>query len=76
MEQLIRIVDRSNIKLEAMFDSGLVTSRSNTTFKGYQQTFPEFLAAIQAGNDGVSGGPVDVRLNDPMIPLLTNCGKK
>ena len=25
-------------------------------------------AAIQAGNDGVSGGPVDVRLNDPDDP--------
>ena len=35
MEQLIRIVERSNIRLYAIFESNLVTSRLDTSFKGY-----------------------------------------
>ena len=46
LEQLIRIVDRSNIRLDAIFESNLVTSRSHTSFSGYQQTFPYFLQAL------------------------------
>ena len=37
MERLIRIVQKSIIKLRAIFESGLVTSRRNSTFKGYQK---------------------------------------
>jgi hypothetical protein len=70
MEQLIRIVDKSNIRLESIFQSGLVTSRSKTTFKGYQQTFPEFILALQAGSDGVSGGPVEIDLDEPAVDQL------
>ena len=43
MEKLIRIVQKSIINIQAMFDSGLVTSRSNILFKGYQQSFPDFI---------------------------------
>ena len=37
IDQLIRIVQKSIIKLQAMFGSGLVIPRSNSAFKGYQQ---------------------------------------
>ena len=43
MEQLIWIVQKSIIKLQAIFESGLVASRSNSTSKGYQKSFPDFI---------------------------------
>ena len=43
MEQLIQIVQKSIIKLQAIFESSLFTSRSNSTFKGYHKSFPDFI---------------------------------
>ena len=37
VEKLIRIVQKSIINPQAIFESGLVTFRSNSAFKGYQQ---------------------------------------
>ena len=65
MEQLIRIVERSNTRLDAIFESNLVTSRSDTTFKGYQQTFPEFLSSLWSGSDGFYIGPIHVDNGHP-----------
>ena len=70
MEQLIRIVDRTNIRLAAMFAENLVILRSNTTFRGYQQTFSEFLSPLQAGSDSVTGGPVDAGLDTLAVTQL------
>ena len=50
MEHLIRIFQKSIIKLLAIFESGLVTSRRNSVFKGYQQSFPDFIESAQASN--------------------------
>ena len=72
MEQLLRIVEKSKIKLDAIFESGLVTSRSKTYFKGYQQTYPEFIESLVASsNGGISmSGPVNVDLNMPAVDQL------
>ena len=70
MEQLICIVDRTNIRLAVMFEENLVISRSNTSFRGYQQTFLEFLSSLQVGSDGFTGGPVDVDLDTPAVTQL------
>ena len=50
MDKLIQIFQKSIIKLQAIFDSGLVTSRSNSAFKGYQKSFPDFIESAQASN--------------------------
>ena len=63
IDQLIGIVDKSNIKVEALYESNLVTSRTHTNFKGYQATFPEFLAAMKSGSIGATAGPVEVDLD-------------
>ena len=40
MEQIIFIHDKENIQNDDILESGLVTSRSNTTLKEYHQSFP------------------------------------
>ena len=70
MEQLIRIVDKSNIRLDAIFESDLVTARSHTSFKGYQHTFPEFLQSLKKGSAGTTGGPVHVDNDMPAVDQL------
>jgi len=70
VEQIIRIVDRSNIRLEAIFASNLVTARSHTSFKGYQQTFPEFLKTLKQGSAGATPGPVHVDNDKPAVDQL------
>jgi len=70
MEQLNRIVMKTNIRWQALFESRLVISRSNTYFRGYQQTFPEFLSSLQAGSAGVTAGPVHVDLDAPAVTQL------
>ena len=42
MEQLLRIIGKSDIRTNAIFESNLVTHRSKSAFKGYHQTFPDF----------------------------------
>ena len=61
---------KTNIRWQALFESRLVISRSNTYFRGYQQTFPEFLSSLQAGSAGVTAGPVHVDLDAPAINQL------
>jgi len=48
----------------------LVTSRSDTSFKGYQHTFPEFLSSLRAGLDGYSAGPIHVDNSRPAVDQL------
>ena len=70
MEQLIRIVDKSNIRLDAIFESDLVTARSHASFKGYQHTFLEFLQCLKKGSAGTTGGPVHVDNDMPAVDQL------
>ena len=72
MDQLIWIVQKSIIKLQAIFESGLVTSRINSAFKGYQKSFPKFVESAQASNKSEETCvPVNVDLEDPAVK---NCG--
>ena len=72
MEQLMRISEKSNIWMNAMFESNLVASRYNGAFKGYQMTFPEFLSSMQAQSDGATPGLIDVDLQSPAVNQLWN----
>jgi hypothetical protein len=63
IEQLIRIVRKHNVKLNAIFESNLVTATSGSSFSGYAQTFPQFLAALQGGASNNVAGPVTVDLD-------------
>jgi hypothetical protein len=38
IEQPIRIVQKTNIKIDAIFKGGLVSSQSKTVFNGYQHS--------------------------------------
>jgi len=70
MEQVIRIVGKTNIRLDAIFEGNLVTSRSHTSFKGYQQTIPDFLKNLRATLNVNASGPVDVNLDEPAVNQL------
>ena len=69
MEQLICIVQKSNVNNDALFESQLVTSRSGTTFRGYQQTYPECLYAMKSDTSGAAAGSVYVTLDG--TPVVT-----
>ena len=68
MKQLIRIVQKSIIKLQAIFESGLVMSRSNTVFKEYQQSLLDFIKISQESNKPEETcGPVHFDLEYPAV---------
>jgi len=70
-EQVIRIVQKSIIKLDAVFESNLATSRSNTSFKGYQHTMYDYLNSLKAGSGpDMSVGPVHVDTNKSAVSQL------
>ena len=49
---------------DSIFESGLVTSLSKTTLKGYQHTFPEFLDNLKkAARKSGFCGPLNVDLD-------------
>lgn len=59
LEQLIGIVDKTKIRFDAIYSSGLVTARSNCTLKGYLSTFREYVETLkQAASKQPSSGPV------------------
>ena len=71
IEQLIRIVQKSMIKLDSIFASGLEISRKNACLSGYQATLPDFiksLAAAQARDEQC--GPVDVDPSKEIVHQL------
>ena len=71
MEQLIRIVQKSIIKLGAMFKGNLVAFRRRFAFKRYQQTFPYFIASAQASNNcNEANGIVRVQLEERAVNQL------
>ena len=73
MEQLIRIVCKNKIRNDAIFESNLVTSRSRNTFKGYQQSFPEFIESLKKASASLNDcecGPVEIDLTMPAANQL------
>ena len=66
MEKLLRIIGKSDVRTNAIFEINLVTHRSKSAFKGYQQTFPDFLEAM-ASNIPANFGGVNVNLMEPAI---------
>ncbi len=72
IEQLICIVNKCKITINAMFESNLVLStRSMTGFKGYRQALPNFLESMKAesGYDKFSG-LIDINVTMPVIDQL------
>ena len=72
IEQLVQIVEKLNLKMEAIFNGNLATSRSNTGGSGYQQTFPDFINSLRAATIEVCPlvGPVEVDLDDIAVTQL------
>ena len=71
MEQLIQILQKIIIKLISIFRSGIDTSRNQTSFPGYQKTFPNLISISQAsGGVQESSGPVNVDINQPVVGQL------
>jgi len=48
-EQLLRIVQKTNVKINAIFESDLKTQRSNDGLSGYQATFDEYVSSVKGG---------------------------
>ena len=70
MEQLIRIVQKSAIKLGSIFEGDLKTARSNDSFSGYQETMSEFIESLKSALSTDNQGPVDVDLDKPAVNQL------
>lgn len=64
VEQCIRIVQKNIIKLNAIYESGLSTSRSNS-LKGYQASIASFIENTREGS--TSCGPVNVELDEQPV---------
>ncbi len=70
MEQLICIVQKSLIRLGAIFESDLVASRS-MGFKEYQGLFPDYLAALRVKKSNYDDdGKVEININNPVVGQL------
>ena len=67
MDQPIHIVQKTNIKLDAIFSSQLKTYRSKDGDSGYQSTFEEYVASMRNDNsppnDKQCNGRVHASLN-------------
>ena len=50
MEQLIRIFQNNNLRMECIFESDIAVSIPNTTFKVYQSTFSDFNERLRGGH--------------------------
>ena len=71
MEQLIWILQKIIIGLLSVSRNGLVTSRIQTSFLGYQQNFPNLISSSQASYGAQeSSGLVNVDLNQPDVGQL------
>ena len=56
MEQLIRIFQKNNLRMECIFEIDITVSRLNKTFKGYQSTLSDFNKSLKRGLS--TSGPV------------------
>ena len=75
MDQLIRIVQKTNIRIDAIFESDLKTQqqRSRDGLSGYQATFDEYVSSVKGGRG--KNFMVPFMLTKTSLPLL-NCGMK
>ena len=48
MEHLVHIADKQRLKMKNIFNSDLLTSSTTSDFKGYNETFPDFLVSLKA----------------------------
>ena len=65
-EQILRIVDKKHLKMKAIYESDRLTSRCNSSFKGYQETFTNVLESLKAAASIIPPyGSINV---DPVIP--------
>jgi hypothetical protein len=69
-EQLIRLIDKLQIKLDAIFQSGLLTVRNKSKGKGYNASFPDFVKCLIEGSKNPMAGTVDVDLRTPAVYQL------
>ena len=66
MEQLISIFGKQGLKMKAVFEIDILTSRSNSVSKVYQEKFPGFVSILKVAASTLSPyGPINV---DPGIP--------
>ena len=71
LEQLIGIVDKSKIHSDAIYSSGLVMARGNSTLKGYLSTFREFVENLtRAAEKKPPGGPINVDAHEKVVDQL------
>jgi hypothetical protein len=70
MDQLIRIVQKTNIRTEALFESDLKTQRSKDGLSGYQATFDEYASSVKGGDGGKFHGSVHVETDKPAVTQL------
>ena len=65
VEQLIRLVDKLKLQMDAIFSSDLATSWNN---KGYQQSFSDFVKSLMSAASKVPpSGPVNVDLMETAV---------
>ena len=69
-EQLLRIVEKTNIKIDAIFASDLKTQRSKDGLSGYQATFDEYVSSVKGGNGDKFHGGVHVDKDKPAVTQL------
>jgi hypothetical protein len=69
-EQFVRLVDMLRIKLNAIFESELLTNCNKS--KGYLASFPHFVKSLMMGSKHPLAGPVDVDLSKPAVSQLWN----
>ena len=50
MDQLIHMVQKTNIRIDAIFESDLKTQQSRDRLSGYQATFDEYASSVKGGN--------------------------
>jgi hypothetical protein len=73
MDQLIRIVQKTNIKTNAIFSGQLKKRGSKDGLAGYQSTFQEYVASVRGDrspNDTQSHGGVHVSLDKSAVSSL------
>ena len=72
MDQLIRIVQKTNIRTDAIFSSQLKTHPSKNRVRGYQPTFEEYVESLRNdnANDKQCHGSVNVSLDKSAVSSL------
>jgi hypothetical protein len=70
MDQLLRIVQKTNIRIDAIFESNLKTQRSRDGLSGYQATFDEYVSSVKGGNGDQFHGAIHVNKDKPAVTQL------